>query len=108
SIHPCCRRPSNDHEPSNRSPFRLLQEIDMNATRNQGRRLAIAGFAVAIACLHAALSTPDAARRAAETALNFLAGSAHATDLFVESTGVGIGIENPQRQLHLRGNNAAF
>lgn len=80
----------------------------MNTTRNQGRRLAIAGFALAVTCLHAALSTPDAARRAAESALGLLAGSAHATDLFVESTGVGIGTENPQRQLHLKGDNAVF
>lgn len=37
-----------------------------------------------------------------------LLGNAHATDLFVQSTGVGIGTDAPQRQLHLVGPNAVF
>lgn len=37
-----------------------------------------------------------------------LLGTAYATDLFVQSTGVGIGTEEPQRQLHLVGPSALF
>lgn len=41
-------------------------------------------------------------------AASLFVGSAHATDLVVQPTGVGIGTDAPQRMLHLVGANALF
>ncbi|MBA4741430.1 MAG: tail fiber domain-containing protein [Azoarcus sp.] len=43
-----------------------------------------------------------------ETLSNMLVPPASATEMFVEPSGVGIGVQVPERLLHLRGSNAVF
>lgn len=65
----------------------------------------IAGAAFASALL-AATALPQATSQQAESILALLVPSANATDLFVEPSGVGIGVQVPQRMLHIKGPNA--
>ncbi|WP_083908655.1 tail fiber domain-containing protein [Thioalkalivibrio thiocyanodenitrificans] len=70
------------------------------------------GLMVSVLALVAILYSPlpqQAVHQAGAGILTLVASSAHASgEMYVEPEGVGIGTANPQRQLHLVGNNAVF